>query len=218
VKGSVYKRCQCPVERNDKGERLACKKAHGSWSFVADAPAGPGRRRQVKRGGFANKKAAEEALAELVDSGAKGTYVHDERLSVAEYATRWIAEKVANGMRPSTAKSYLGHLDNYVVPAIGRLRLKDVRPTDVELVVQRVTVSAATAQRVHSTLRSMFSSAKRKRLVSVNPCIDADRPTVTRAKVRPLEAAELGRFLDLAAAEPMGPILELTAMTGLRPW
>ena len=85
MRGSVYKRCQCPVERNDKGERLACKKAHGSWSYVADAPVGAGKRRQIKKGGFATKKAAEKALAELVDEAAKGTIANDGRLSVEAY-------------------------------------------------------------------------------------------------------------------------------------
>ena len=82
MRGSVHKRCQCPVERNIKGERLSCKKAHGSWSFVADAPAGVGKRRQLKRGGFPTKKAAEEALAALVDSASKGTLTDDKRLTV----------------------------------------------------------------------------------------------------------------------------------------
>jgi hypothetical protein len=54
MKGSVYKRCQCPVQRNARGDRLACKKDHGSWFYVADAGRDQvtGKRRQVKLGGF----------------------------------------------------------------------------------------------------------------------------------------------------------------------
>ena len=130
MRGSVYKRCQCPVERNDKGERLACKKAHGSWSYVADAPV---RRRpsgvRSRRAASPTKKAAEEALAELVDQAAKGTIANDGRLSVEAYLDDWIATKQRLGMRPTTARSYQQHIDDYIVPTIGSMRLRDVRPT-----------------------------------------------------------------------------------------
>jgi hypothetical protein len=87
MKGSVYKRCQCPIERNARGERLACKKAHGSWVFVADAGFNPatGRRRQMRRGGFPTKAAAEEALAEFVDSARTGQLAHDDGQTVAAF-------------------------------------------------------------------------------------------------------------------------------------
>src|SRR5688572_1222086 len=56
VKGSVYKRCPCPVEYDSRGRRKACKRKHGSWYYVADLGPGPGgRRRQERRGGYATQ-------------------------------------------------------------------------------------------------------------------------------------------------------------------
>ena len=107
MKGSVVKRCSCPPAYSAKGERLACKIKHGSWSFIADAGrTRDGKRRQVKRGGFATKAEAEAALAELIDSVEKGTAAHDERQTVAAYLETWLAGRIANGLRPTTARSY----------------------------------------------------------------------------------------------------------------
>jgi hypothetical protein len=39
VQGWVYKGCTCPVRRDARGRKVACGKAHGSWSYNVDAPA-----------------------------------------------------------------------------------------------------------------------------------------------------------------------------------
>jgi putative transposase len=36
VQGTTYKRCPCPVRRDRNGRRLACSKAHGSWTYHVD--------------------------------------------------------------------------------------------------------------------------------------------------------------------------------------
>jgi hypothetical protein len=62
VRGSVFKRCQC---RDASGKRIKnCRKPHGSWTFTVDAGRDPdtGKRRQVMRGRFRTRDAAEEAL------------------------------------------------------------------------------------------------------------------------------------------------------------
>jgi hypothetical protein len=72
MRGSVFKRCTCPVRRDARGRVLACPKRHGSWTFRVDVPAaadGP-LRRQVTRGGFPTKAVAEQALREAVEPDA----------------------------------------------------------------------------------------------------------------------------------------------------
>lgn len=226
MKGSVYKRCQCAVERNARGERLACKKAHGSWVFVADAGYNPatGKRRQIRRGGFPTKAAAEEALAELVDSARTGQLAHDERQTVAAFLEQWIADKERNGLRATTAKSYRQHIRDYITPVIGRLRLRDVRPGHVEDVLRYVATpregrrpaGPTSVRRVHATMRSAFATAKRRRLIGFNPAADVDLPDAPRPKVRPWEAGELGHFLDRVAADRLGAVFETLAATGGR--
>lgn len=227
MKGSVYKRCTCPVERNAKGERLACKKNHGSWYFIADAGRDPAtsKRRQVKQGGFKAKTEAEAALAELVDSAAKGTLTHDDGQTVAAFLRRWLDEKVRNGLRAKTQASYRQHIDQYFVPHFGQLRLRDLRPTHVEAMLEAIAtprpgrrkpMGAASVRRVHATLHSAMATAKRRRLISFNPATDVELPSATRPKVRPWEPSELGRFLDHAGSDELGPLFELAAATGLR--
>ncbi|MCU1690868.1 MAG: integrase family protein [Jatrophihabitantaceae bacterium] len=72
----------------------------------------------------------------------------------------------------------------------------------------------ATVRRVHATVRS--ATAKRRRLITVNPAIDIELPQARVPEVMPWEAAELGTFLDAIAADELGPLFETVAATGCR--
>jgi integrase len=219
VKGSVYKRCPCPVDRDSRGNRKACRIDHGSWEYVADAGrAADGKRRQVRKAGFATKRAAEEALTELLDDLRTGEYAHDERQTVGEYLAAWIEVKVANGLRATTERSYRQHIRDHLVPQLGRLRLRDLRPGHVEAMLRTVKAGPTTRRRVHATLRSALSDAQRRQLIPYNPA-DTKRvtlPKATRPKVQVWQPAELGRFLDAIGQHRLGALYELDALTGLR--
>ncbi len=218
-KGSVYKRCNCLATYGTSGGRLACKKPHGSWVYVADAGVNPvtGRRRQIRKGGFRTHDEAQAALDDLATSD--GQVRHDEGQTVAVYLSHWITDKERNGMRPTTLRSYRHYIDDYLAPTLGRLRLRELRPGHVEDLLRELPAKGlgpASVRRVHATLRSAMSTAKRRRLIAYNPAVDIDLPSAPRPRVRPWEPEDLGRFLDLAASDPMGALFELIAATGLR--
>ncbi|MCU1591667.1 MAG: integrase family protein [Frankiales bacterium] len=224
MKGSVYKRCACEVQRNARGDRLACKKDHGSWYYVADVPGLNGKRRQVKKGGYPTKTAAEQALTAVIDEANRGQVAHDDGQRVGDYLDAWLAGKIADGLRTNTAVGYRHHIDDFLRPHLGHLRLRDLKPSHVEHVLRVIAAPPAkgrplgpsTVRRVHATLRSALASAKRRRLINYNPAVDIDLPKVSRPKVRPWEAAELGAFLDSLRGHRLAPLFETIAATGLR--
>lgn len=235
MKGSTYKHCPCPLEHDANGRRRPCRKPHGTWYYVADLGPGFSRdrstgertwklRRQQRKGGFRTQREAEAALADLLSASASGTHAHDERLTVAAFLASWIDAKAASGLRPTTERAYRQHIRDYLTPRLGHLRLRDLRPLHVEGALAQIladnerAVSGATVRRIHATLRSALTDAKRKHLVSINAAKDIALPRAERPKVRPWEPAELGKFLDHAVgADPrLGPMLEVMAATGLR--
>jgi integrase len=225
MKGSVVKRCACPTP-SGSGRRKACSKGHGTWGYIVDIGPNPktGKRRQQKRFGFPTKHDAETALAEAVTEANQGRYRDDGRRTVENYLQEWIDTKVANGLRLTTARTYRQHIDAYLVPYIGHVRMRDLRPSHVtRMLVQlseraggRNRRSAQTVQRVRATLRSALADALRDGLVKHNAARDAQGPRGTRPKVRPWEPAQLGEFLDYVAGNRLGALYQLLALTGLR--
>jgi Site-specific recombinase XerD len=220
VKGSVFKRCPCGVTGGGGKRPPACKKPHGTWSYVVDLPPTDGRRRQEKRGGFRDRAEAEEALAAVLKGLADGTYAHDERKTVGAFLDEWLAAKIKAGLRPTTARSYRQHITDYLRPHLGKIRLRDLRPGHISAMLGKVAEAGpapATVRRVHATLRSALTSAVRQQLIAFNVAANVDLPAAPRPKVRPWEPAELGKFLDHATADPrFGALFELVAATGLR--
>lgn len=226
MKGSVSKRCRCPVTYSASGKRLACKKKHGSWAYVVDLGRGTdGKRRQERRSGFRTSDEAEEAMASVIKSIDEGTHAHDGRLTLGEFLDTWLADKVARGgLRPTTERSYRQHIRDHLKPHLGHLRLRDLRPSHVAAMLRtlgkgqpdRAPLSAVSTRRVHATLRSALTSAQKLQLVAANVAAHLELPAASRAKVRPWEPAELGTFLDSLGSDPLAPLFELIAATGLR--
>ncbi len=224
MKGSVFRRCGC---RDASGRplancpRLGRERGHGSWYYRADIGRDPGtgRRREQKKGGFATKTEAEAALAKVVAAVSTGEHRHDGRITVGTFLQEWLADRVADGLRPSTALSYRRYIEMDLAPALGHLRLGDLRPGHVERLLRDLRAAGrgtTTVRRIHATLRSALTSARRARLVAYNAAIDVALPTERPAKVRPWEPDELAGFLDHAAGHRLGALFEVLAFTGLR--
>jgi len=116
--GSVFRRCGCtdPVTGRQYGRRcprLAAGGRHGSWYARLELPAGmDGRRRRIRRGGYASRKAALEVLARLrapcpADTGAR-------ILTVGDWLAHWLASRTAAA--PSTVRGYTAHVRLYLGP------------------------------------------------------------------------------------------------------
>jgi hypothetical protein len=79
----------------------------GRWAFRVDAGfhADSGKRRQVLRQGFATKRAAEAALADMVGDAARGTAVSTSTTKLGAYLDDWFAT-AKQSLRPTTAHGY----------------------------------------------------------------------------------------------------------------
>jgi integrase len=220
VKGSTYKRCKCPAQYDAKGNRKNCRKDHGAWYYVADVGFGPdGKRKQARKGGFRTSDDAEKALAELLGRVNEGSYTHDDGQTVTTWLGTWLELKERAGLRPSTIRAYRSHIDEYLVPQLGRLRLRDLRPSHVDQLLATLDNGrrkAATVRRVHATLRSALSTAVRRRMITFNAAKDVDLPASQRPNVKPWEPAELGQFLDAIGTHRLGAMFEVVAGTGMR--
>jgi integrase len=220
MKGSTYKRCQCPAQYDDKGRRKNCRKDHGSWFYAIDAGVtAEGKRRLVRRGGYRTQDDAERAMREVATAVDTGRYSDDDGATVGEWLAKWLELKEREGIRPTTLRAYRHHVRDYLVPHLGRIRLRDLRAGHVDHLISVVndgTRSAATVHRIHATLSSALQTAARKDLVAFNVARKASLPKTERPKVQPWEPAELGQFLDSVGSHRLGAMFELIAGTGLR--
>lgn len=101
------------------------KKNHGRWYFQVELePDAAGNRQRVRRGGFRTKNKAEEEAEKVWKDAQQGVDVQSDE-TVAEYLARWIGSKRA--LARTTAEGYQEHINLYLIPHLGRYRLRDLR-------------------------------------------------------------------------------------------
>jgi integrase len=186
----------------------------GLWRCAVQLPNG-------KRRTFSGKS-HDEVEAKLLD--ARHAVAHHRppaparTRTVGAYLADWI-EGQRPHLRPLTWSSYEGYVRNHIVPSVGRVKLADLQPEDVERLHRECTargLSARSVRYVHTILNKALKQADRRREVPRNVAALARPPKSVRPKVKPFEPAEAARFLEVVRGEPLEALYVATLGLGLR--
>ncbi|MCF2533634.1 site-specific integrase [Yinghuangia soli] len=219
--GRVYRRCGCrDPDRRHLGAR--CPKLadedHGTWYCAVDFPAG-GKRNTVRRGGFPDEDSARAALRMMVDGNTHG-FDGDPHQTVAAYLRDWLAEKELV-LKPTTFVRYRDYVRNDLIPALGGIRLDELKHRHIRGFVRRQRKAGrgkVTLNRCLATLSSALTDAVKQRRLRFNPT----RPTMLPRPQAPERmvwtAEETVRFLNHShQADPfMADLCEVIIGTGMR--
>jgi integrase len=221
----------CDCRNPETGKRYAYRKCpklgtrgHGRWHWKIRVP-----REYVAlvgktfvQGDEATKKAAEDAVDAAIAQIRAGQQ-HIGALSTGTYLEQWLAGK--RRLRPTTRRSYAGHIRLHLVPLIGAVPLAQLRAHHIATAYQRIEAAGAvksrptgpaTIARIHATLRNALSAAVDQRLIPFDPTTGVELPEYSRPEVEPWEATEVGAFLDEAAGDRLSAMWELIALHGVR--
>ncbi|MFG1926379.1 tyrosine-type recombinase/integrase [Cryptosporangium sp. NPDC048952] len=165
------------------------------------------------------------------------------RWTTGTWLRHWLTTRAS--IRPSTLRSYTQHCDDFLIPALGRIPLRQLTTTDIATAYAGFRrrrnrygqpLSAATIQRIHATLRAALKSAVRygaipdspARLVELPPA-DRPHPTLwtparvaawrrdgTCEKVMVWTADQLAAFLHEVKTDRLYALWHLYALRGLR--
>ena len=216
MNGVVYKR---PPHRKGAPAR------NKPWAFSIDVgPDAAGKRRQVWRSAFATKREATAAMNTEIGQRQVGSYLEPSILTVGVFlAEQWLPGLTK--IRASTVRGYRGHIEFYLVPALGGGRLSALTTPMINRLYADLqhgtgrggrTLSASTIRRVHATLHSALGDAVRWRLIPYNPASGAELTAVTRTQMQVWSGEQLGVFLAATADDPLAMLYRLVAHTGLR--
>jgi integrase len=84
-------------------------------------------RRQVKRGGFTTKAAAQETMSRLQQERADGRYVEPTKVTLGTYLDMWLEGLFAREeVRANTRDEWSGHVRTHLKPRLGSVRLQQL--------------------------------------------------------------------------------------------
>ncbi len=200
-----------------------------TWMFSVDLRPVNGKRRQAFRRGFATKKEAAVALAQMVADDSCGTGITPRRVTVATFLrNEWLPVRRAS-IKPSTAAGYAGTIDAYIIQAIGTMQLSKVdggvlNAMYADLLANGLTgasgrtggLSPKSVRNIHGLLHRAFKDAVRWGRLNINPCDAADQPRNDPPEMLAWSAEELRLFLAHVADDRLSATWRLLATTGLR--
>lgn len=218
------------AKRSYIDKKTGQRRQSSTWSVLYDLPRNGDEPRQQKiKSGFRTRKEAEAWFNRKAEELRQGVTPHNDRMTLAEYLTAWIATLEAPGsqVKAPALRAYRNHVNGHIIPAIGAVRLTELQARHIEAAKVKWAatppvrgaddvISPRTVRHIFATLKSALNRAKRQRIIAVNPCELVDAPAAERKEMQALDipaAAALLRAFE-------GTILDapiITAIgTGLR--
>jgi integrase len=174
-------------------------------------------RRHVSGARRADVVAKVRELEQQRDAGLAGAA--GRPATVGAWLEHWLETIAARKVRASTLEGYRSKVNHRIVPALGHHRLDRLQPEHVEAFYGELLdggLSSSTVLQVHRILLRAFKVAVQRGRVGRNVCTLVDAPSLERAGVEPLTAAEARALLAAAEGLRNGARWSVALALGLR--
>lgn len=187
------------------------------WEARITTGRDPGTGKQVQRSisGKTQKEVREklQALAVAVNSG---TYSAPVRMTVGEWLDTWAADYLS-GRKANTVRVYRSNVEKHIKPAMGALRLADLRPHQVQTFVNGLSkLSPASVRLAYKVLHSALEKAVELEYIPRNPAARCELPKAEQKEIHPLDDHQAAALLEAVKGSRLEQLVMVALFTGLR--
>mgnify|MGYP001118582606 CR=1 FL=1 len=126
-------------------------------------------------------------------------------MTVSDFLDNWFNTYCVTNLKLTTATGYRQHIDNYIVPRIGRIKISELKPIAIQnmyydilnhgRIGSRKPLNPKTVIQTHRILRKALKNAVMMELISSNPCDSVELPRKKRFRYIVLEEREIPHFI-----------------------
>ena len=206
------------MAKRGQNEGSIHQRSDGRWVAVVSLGWKDGKRDRKYLYGATRREVAEKLKQTLHDQ-QQNLPIPSDRLTVAQFIDRWLADVVKPTRQATTHKQYADHVRLYIKPAIGRKVLSRLTPEDVQSMMRDrldAGLSPRTVQDFRGTLRTALSRAVKWGLVTRNVATLVDAPRIEHVERKMLTPVEVRRFLDAAKGDRLEALYTVAVALGLR--
>ena len=158
-------------------------------------------------------------LAEKLAAAKRGEEAVGGSMTVNSWYKQWIElYKKPKGLTEKSLKMYDEKFNGYIRPAIGHMKLKDVKDVHLQRILNsQAGRSASHVKKIRMVLQEMFKRARQSRLIPYDPAELLELPTVKQGRRRSITEEERAAILTVAARHRAGLWVLTLLYTGMRP-
>ncbi|KZE04180.1 Integrase [Bacillus mycoides] len=169
------------------------------WDFVfAIKDPLTGKRKQIRRRGFATKREANKEMTLL-----KAEYLNDDFLKLSHmsytvFMEQWFKER-QNQLQKATFRANYTHYLNIIKPRLGHLKMKEITTMHLQhyinTLIEEGHYSRGTINLTFSFIRTSLKRAKTLKLIKDNPAVDVVLPRVSKSEMEVWAIDQVDYFL-----------------------
>lgn len=163
-----------------------------------------------------------EALTKLADKLAaakRGEEAIGGSMTVDAWFKEWLSTyKEPKGLTAKSLGMYREKYNGYIKPRIGRMKLKDVKDTHLQKIMnEQEGMSSSHAKKVRMVMQEMFKRARQSRLIPYDPAELLELPQTRKGTRRSITEEERAAILEVAKTSRSGLWILTLLYTGMRP-
>jgi integrase len=162
----------------------------------------------------------EASLRRARQLGQLASEVIGSNLLLEEFLVEWWDTYAVTHLRPNTLATYTTLLDNWIVPYLGRKRLREITRQTIDAYIARIRADGAgapTVNRALGVLQGVFHRAVEWRRLGWNPVVGTRRISHTRSATIDARTPETVEAIRAHLGPQDAALVSVLAYEGLRP-
>jgi len=160
-----------------------------------------------------------EKLKRLQKNLDDGLQTVEGSVTLTQLVTRWHDDVLSHQVDESAAANYLSLARNHILPTLGKKKLVDLTPVQVDQLLSKKLkdgLAPSTVRRIRAVLAQCLDQGMRWGFVTRNVVKLTRSPKVPRVEGRTLTPEQARKFLETLHGHPHEALYALMLSTGLR--
>lgn len=206
--------------RAAQGSGTIRQRKDGTWEARFTVGRDPGTGKQIQRSVYGStQREVRQKLAQITAALDTGTYKEPCKMTVGQWLTAWERDYLG-GVKQSTAQLYHHHVELYIRPALGAVKLEALTTPTIQRFYNDLSrergLSPKTVKNIHGIFHKALQQAVAIGYIRFNPSDACTLPRVEKAEIKPLEQAQIAAFLVAIQGHRHETLFKVALFTGMR--
>lgn len=191
------------------------------YSFVVDIGRDPvtKKRKQKRVSGFTSEKKARKAMIDMISDLNNGTYTEPTNATFEKYMTTWLDHKEKR-VTYGTYSHYHSYATNHIIPAIGHIKMQDLRPIQLQNFYDSLLADNKLSRRsihhIHRIISNCLNMAVKMGEIQTNIASVVEPVKVPKTEQNYWDVDEVNTFIESAKGHIHFIAFYLAIFTGMR--